>query len=1023
MTVDFQELSRLSLQAILGDRYRVLELAGTGGQAEVWRCEDLTAGRFVAVKVLRLPNRQFPVTKDLKPLEREAQSLAKIQHNHVMRLFDVVSNPRQTEQRFFCLITEWLSGGSLRDWIKLHPRPDVTQTVQMMEQIASGLMALHAAGIVHRDVTPSNILFDHVQVPKLADLGLSRWLRQDGGTQTEFEPGGTPSYASPEQMSPNRRQQRTLDARSDVYGLGATLYAVLCGRPPFMSHGQSERDWDAIRLQVCDLDLAAPDPRIFRPELPADLAAICLKALNKDVQDRYQSMAEMRDDLGRFARGEPVHARRQAFSTLLRHVARKIRKNAIAILGLGMPVAAVLTFVVYHDLLFPLPPLSVAGHPVDVVLSDALNSYHSPAIDAQGTAVIAVRVPNQQGRDVHEHLVLFRNEDGTAWKESTAELPPFTGGQTHPAWSPSGNSIAFFCKDLQQVFVMSMIESDSRRNRFSEPAAITTVSCGIAYTLSLSWLDESHILLTDFRPADGNKGLRVVALDRSLPDKWIAASDSQTGIQQGAVSPSGSRISFTGPQVDFTASIYSGEVEQQRSVAAVQITRREQVADQSEQPNWFDEKTLCFTSAHQGGFRLSVAERNDVDGLLGLNPWRVWDLPLPGAQNVQQISLSRASGQLAFAERHTADRIYVLRSLGVASGEPSKSDFHELAGRSQRAAKYRDWEPEWSRSCNRLLFVSDEGTPGFDRIWCSCSDGGSAFAFKTEEFDRPTEHSRRPRRYTPRQAPDGRRLLVTQSAALGTRDGEYVMSTLLPEGWERLDPQQIPSLKFVELIDGSKDYFHDSFHPAWSHDGTQVAFCVQARQGKSILQDDVVIGLAKLPGLNVSATRDSVKWLFSDDLAMEERPNWSPDGRWLVCEGVRSGSGWDVFLIDPEMALSEGELRNGQTINPRAFRPLTRECVNERSPRWVKHDGKDYVYYVRDYQTLCRREIPAEFLEGRIDESALPPAEHILDLAGKTLMPDCFSIADNSLYVSVRSPASEIKTVRLSRRHRWSILR
>ena len=271
-----------------GDRlgsYEIVELLGAGGMGEVHRAFDTKLGRDVALKVL--PTLLTPSGERLARFQREARILASLTHPHLLTVHDV----GEVEGRPY-LVTEFIDGGTLKTWL-LAERRTWRQAVELLSGVADGLATAHAAGIVHRDIKPDNILISKHGYAKLADFGLAKLFDATGGAGAT-EPGmivGTIAYMSPEHASGS-----PVDARSDIFSFGAVLYEVLAGRQPFTATSDLEV------LQRVRYQGAEP----LGHDVPATLRAAVDRALEKDPAARYQSMRDMVVDLRCAAREESV---------------------------------------------------------------------------------------------------------------------------------------------------------------------------------------------------------------------------------------------------------------------------------------------------------------------------------------------------------------------------------------------------------------------------------------------------------------------------------------------------------------------------------------------------------------------------------------------------------------------------------------------------------------------------------------------------------------------------------------------
>jgi eukaryotic-like serine/threonine-protein kinase len=269
--------------------YEVLGELGRGGMGVVYRARQVRLGRVVALKVLLAG--AHAGEQDLARFRAEAEAVARLQHPNIVQIYEVGEEGGRPY-----LALEYVDGGSLADRLRGTPLP-AREAARLAETLARAVHAAHRHGIVHRDLKPANVLLTADGTPKVVDFGLAK--RLDGAT-LHTQTGavlGTPDFMAPEQAEGGATGPAT-----DVHALGALLYQMLTGRPPFVA----ETALDTL-LRV-RLDEPVP-PSVLQPKVPRDLGTVCLKCLRKSPAQRYASALDLAEDLRRFLNGEPVQAR------------------------------------------------------------------------------------------------------------------------------------------------------------------------------------------------------------------------------------------------------------------------------------------------------------------------------------------------------------------------------------------------------------------------------------------------------------------------------------------------------------------------------------------------------------------------------------------------------------------------------------------------------------------------------------------------------------------------------------------
>ncbi|HEY5915581.1 MAG TPA: serine/threonine-protein kinase [Verrucomicrobiae bacterium] len=300
----------------LGD-YDLLEEIAHGGMGVVYRAWQRSLNRQVAVKMVRSEHLARP--EEIRRFRREAAAAASLRHPHIVAIHEA---GEFEGQHFYSM--DFVEGRSLAEVLKEHALP-ARQAAAYVRTIAEAIQYAHEQGILHRDLKPSNILIDSDDVPRVADFGLAKVLQGEAEVTVTGQVMGSPSYMAPEQAAGRSRE---VDARTDVYALGAILYELLSGRPPF----KAETSLETLK-QVVDNEPAAP--RLLNPGLPRDLETICLKCLEKQPEHRYASAQLLAEELGRFLRREPILARPTGATGRLWRWCRRQPVRAALIAGLA----------------------------------------------------------------------------------------------------------------------------------------------------------------------------------------------------------------------------------------------------------------------------------------------------------------------------------------------------------------------------------------------------------------------------------------------------------------------------------------------------------------------------------------------------------------------------------------------------------------------------------------------------------------------------------------------------------------
>jgi serine/threonine-protein kinase len=291
------------------DDYELLEEIGRGGQGVVYRARQKSLNRTVALKVIGISHGRTKA--HLKRFRLEAEAAARLNHPFVVPIHEI------GQRKGRCYFSMGLVEGARLDQISKREPLSTRQAAEVVAKLARTVHYAHQHGIIHRDIKPGNILLDAKSEPHLTDFGVAQLLETENDATCTIEVSGTPSYMAPEQAHANNGH---VSCTTDVYGLGAVLYQLLAGQPPFAG----DTPFETVRLL---LETEPRKPRLLNPKVDRDLSTICLKCLEKDPKRRYSSALALAEDLEHWLRREPIRARR---TSLLARGRKWIRRNPAA---------------------------------------------------------------------------------------------------------------------------------------------------------------------------------------------------------------------------------------------------------------------------------------------------------------------------------------------------------------------------------------------------------------------------------------------------------------------------------------------------------------------------------------------------------------------------------------------------------------------------------------------------------------------------------------------------------------------
>ncbi|HEX5220798.1 MAG TPA: serine/threonine-protein kinase, partial [Verrucomicrobiae bacterium] len=318
--------------------YEVLEEIARGGMGVVYRARQISLNRPVALKMIlggHLAN-----AAEVQRFRSEAETAAQLQHPNIVAIHEVGEHAGQP---FFSM--DLVEGRNLAQLVRDEPLPS-RKAAEYLKTIAEAVQYAHSRGVLHRDLKPSNILIDENDQPRITDFGLAKRLTDSQPSTNDAQLTqtgqmlGSPSFIPPEQAA---GQKDAIGPASDVYSLGAILYHLLTGRPPFLAETLPQ----TLRMVA---EQEPVSPRLLNASVPSDLETICLKCLEKDPQRRYAGARALADELERFLRDEPIHARplgfvRKVHRWCLRNKALAATGTAVIalllIVAIGSPIAAI----------------------------------------------------------------------------------------------------------------------------------------------------------------------------------------------------------------------------------------------------------------------------------------------------------------------------------------------------------------------------------------------------------------------------------------------------------------------------------------------------------------------------------------------------------------------------------------------------------------------------------------------------------------------------------------------------------
>jgi len=342
--------------------YELLQEIGRGGQGVVYRARQKSLNRIVALKVIGLAH--WATEAHVKRFRLEAEAAASLNHPCIVPIYEV------GERDGACYFSMGLVEGGQLDAIAKREPIAIRHAAELIAKLARTVHYAHEHGILHRDIKPGNILLDAKGEPHLTDFGLARLVETESTVTRTMEVLGTPSYMAPEQAVGNNAG---VTSATDVYGLGAVLYQLLTGHPPFAGG----TTFETVRLV---LDTEPRQPRLLNPKVDRDLNTICLKCLDKDPQRRYSSALALAEDLERWLKHEPIRARRTGVFARGRKWLRRNPTTAVSVVSLAGLIAAVGVIIWKSELVHRPPTTGIAVLPFENLSDNKENASFADGV-------------------------------------------------------------------------------------------------------------------------------------------------------------------------------------------------------------------------------------------------------------------------------------------------------------------------------------------------------------------------------------------------------------------------------------------------------------------------------------------------------------------------------------------------------------------------------------------------------------------------------------------------------------------
>src|SRR6266446_3406682 len=342
--------------------YELLKEIGRGGQGVVYRARQRSLNRTVALKVIGVG--RWATETHLRRFRLEAEAAASLNHPSIVPIHEI------GERDGYCYFSMNLVEGGQLDEVAKREAISIRRAAELIAKLARTVHYAHEHGILHRDIKPGNVLLDAEGEPHLTDFGLARLVETESTVTRTTDVLGTPSYMAPEQASGNNA---ALTSATDVYGLGAVLYQLLTGRPPFAGG----TTYETVRLV---LENNPRQPRLLNPKVDRELSTVCLKCLEKNPQRRYASALALAEDLERWLRREPILARRTGLFIRSRKWLQRNPTTAV-IVALSLALTATVGAIIWKsDLIRPPPTTGIAVLPFENLSDEKEHAFFADGV-------------------------------------------------------------------------------------------------------------------------------------------------------------------------------------------------------------------------------------------------------------------------------------------------------------------------------------------------------------------------------------------------------------------------------------------------------------------------------------------------------------------------------------------------------------------------------------------------------------------------------------------------------------------